>query len=196
MRLAAVLPLVALLALSSTAAVAGPDIDHATKVGAARGVERFGDIYREGGISAAADAVRACYRSPEAKRGAEGLAECAALDVAASVADLQARMTLRVPPYPFFAGAAMESRVSAGLKAAKLPRSARASLDRAILAAMEGPEAGSADDDYMDEEPPRPGARAEDVTDSFVTSLGGRTNPLPREGRRLRRRRTDTSALR
>lgn len=150
MRLASVLPLVAMLALSS-AAVAGPDLDLATKVGAARGVERFGDIYREGGISAAADAVRACYRSPKAKGGAEGLAECAALDVAASIADLQARTTLRVPPYPFFAGGAMESRVSAALKAAKLPRTARASVDRAILAAMEGPEARPADDGYMDE---------------------------------------------
>ena len=151
MRHAARVSLVAMLAMSSTAAVAGPDLDRAAKVGAARGIERFGDIYREGGISAAADAVRACYRSPKAKRGAERLAECAALDVAASVADLQARMTLRVPAYPFFAGAGMESRVSAGLKAAKLPRTARASLDRAILAAMEGSEAGSADDGYMDE---------------------------------------------
>ncbi|GGE16695.1 hypothetical protein GCM10011390_39720 [Aureimonas endophytica] len=151
MRHAARVSLFAILALSSTAAVAGPDLDRATKVGAARGVERFGAIYREGGISAAADAVRTCYRSPKAKGGAGGLAECAALDVAASVADLQARMSLGVPPYPFFAGAAMESRVSAGLKAAKLPKSARASLDRAILAAMEGPEAGSADDGYMDE---------------------------------------------
>lgn len=151
MRLAAVLPLVALLALSPTGTVAGPDIDRATKAGAARGVERFGDIYREGGISAAADAVRACYRSPKAKRGAEGLAECAALDVAATVVDAQAVASLRVPPYPFFAGAEMEARVTAGMKAAGLPRSARASLDRALSAALNGPAAMTANDDYMDE---------------------------------------------
>lgn len=60
-------------------------------------------------------------------------------------------MNLRVPPYPFFAGTKMASRVSAGLKAAGLPRSARASLDRAITAAMNGPEVGSGADDYMDE---------------------------------------------
>lgn len=150
MRLAAHLSLVAMLALSS-AAVAGPDLDRATKVGAARGVEHFGDIYREGGISAAADAVRACYRSPKAKRGAEGLAKCAALDVVATVIDAQAVASLRVPPYPYFAGVEMEARVTAGMKAAGLPKSARASLNRSISAALNGPAAGSADDDYMDE---------------------------------------------
>jgi len=150
MRLTACLPLAALLALSSAAA-AGPDLERAFAAGAARGVERFGGVYQTGGISGAADAVRACYRSLKSKRGAEGLAECAALDVVATVVDAQAVATLRVPPYPFFAGAEMEARVTAGMKAASLPRSACASLDRALSAALNGPAAISANDDYMDE---------------------------------------------
>lgn len=71
MRLAAsVLTIAALLSLPS-AAIAGPDLERAATAGAARGIDRFGNIYGEGGISAAADAVRACYRSHQAKRGAE-----------------------------------------------------------------------------------------------------------------------------
>lgn len=151
MRLAARILTIAAILTLSPAAMAGPDFERAATAGAARGIERFGGIYGKGGISAAADAVRDCYRSPKAKRGAEGLAECAALDVMATVVDAQAVMNLRVPPYAFFAGAQMASRVSAGLKAVGLPRSARASLDRAISAAMNGPEVGSGADDFMDE---------------------------------------------
>ncbi|WP_427023658.1 hypothetical protein ACP4J4_14095 [Aureimonas ureilytica] len=135
MRLAPILPVVALLALSSTAAVAGPELSRQVSAGAERGVERFGGIYEGGGISAASDAVRGCYKS--LKRSAAGrLAECAALDIVSASVDQQAVHGLGVSPYEFFSGTGPEGRILAGIKTVGLSAKEKATFDRALEATM------------------------------------------------------------
>lgn len=142
MRLGAtLLPLAALLALSS-AAIAGPELTRAVAAGAERGVASFGSVYGDGGISGAAEAVAACYRSPKSQRRVEGLAECAALDIMAANVDDQAVRSMGVPRYPFFSRERLEKRVGAGMTAAGLRGDEREAFDRAIMAALNsgGPE--------------------------------------------------------
>ncbi|KAB0679677.1 hypothetical protein [Aureimonas leprariae] len=131
MRHAARVSLAALLALSSTVAVAGPDMSRQVSAGVQRGAERFDGIYREGGIAAASDAVRACYKS--LKRSAAGkLAECAALDIVSASVDQQAVHSLGVPPYAFFSGTGPEGRILAGIKTVGLSAKEKATFDRAL----------------------------------------------------------------
>ncbi|WP_427024872.1 hypothetical protein ACP4J4_02725 [Aureimonas ureilytica] len=132
MHHAAVLPLVAMLALSSTAAVAGPDMSRQVSAGVQRGAARFDAIYKEGGIAAASDAVRACYKS--LKRSAAGrLAECAALDIVSASVDQQAVHSLGVPPYAFFSGTGPEGRITAAIRKAGVEKTA---FDQAFVPAL------------------------------------------------------------
>lgn len=138
MRLAASIPtLVIVLAVSSTA-IAGPDLSRSVSTGAERGAASFRGIYEGGGIGAAAEAVEACYGSLKRTVTVEKLAECAALDITAANVDAQAVASLGVPGYTFFAGAKLEKRVGAGMKAAGLNKAERAEFDRAIMAALNG----------------------------------------------------------
>ena len=135
MHHAAVLPLIAMLALSSTAAVAGPDMSRQVSAGVQRGAARFDAIYKEGGIAAASDAVRACYGA--LKRSASGrLAECAALDIVSASVDQQAVHGLGVPPYEFFSGTGPEGRILAGIKTVGLTKAEKATFDGVLEATL------------------------------------------------------------
>lgn len=129
------------LPLLAASAVQASEISDKVEAAAQDSAMSFGDVYQQGGISGAAEAIEACYGAFRRKATIEKLAGCAALDIVAANTDNQAIRSLGVPGYPFFSGTKPDKRIAAGMKLLGLTRQERDAFNRAIMVALNGGEA-------------------------------------------------------